>query len=88
MQDNGSYLSEDNESDLQNEHSPRPFLPKNQDIENLENQEVNDTLDPVNQLLHENQKASKAKLPTKKDSDHENPLIFYKPRPKIMHDYK
>ena len=79
MQDNESYLSEDNGSDSQNEHSTWSFLPENQDIKNLENQEVNDTLDPVNQLLHENQKAPKAKLPTKEDLDHENPLIFHKP---------
>ena len=54
----------------------------------MENQEVNDILDPVNQLLHENQKAPKAKLPTKKDLDHENSLILYEPRRKIRHDYK
>ena len=54
LQDNGSYLSEDNGSDSQNEPSPPPFLPKNQDIEKLKNQEVNDTLDSVNQFLYEN----------------------------------
>ena len=88
MQDNGSYLSEDNGSDSQNLHSPQPFLLENQDIENLENQEVNDTLDLVNQLPHKNQNALKAKLPTKEDSDHENPLIVHESQHKIRHDYK
>ena len=88
LQDNGSYLSKDNANNSQNEYSLQLFLPENQDIENLENQEVNDTLDLVNQLLHENQKAPKVKLPTKEDSDHKNLLIFHEPRRLIRHDYK
>ena len=81
-------MSKDHRSDSQNEHLSRPFLPKNQDIENLENQKVNDTLNLVNQLLYENQEVPKAKLPTKEDSDHENLLIFHEPQHKIKYDYK
>ena len=88
LKDNGSYLSKDNGSDSQNEHSPRPFLLENQDIKNLENQKVNDIFDPVNQLLHENHEVPKGKLPTKEDSDHENLLILHETWRKIRHDYK
>ena len=54
----------------------------------MENQEVNDTLDLVNQLLYENQEALKAKVLTKEDSNYENPLILHEPWHKIRHDYK
>lgn len=63
-QDNGDYLSDDNGSDSRNEYSPRPLSPENQDIDNSENQEVDDTPDPVNHLLQKNQEAPKAEQPT------------------------
>lgn len=72
-------MSNNNRSDSQNKHLPRLFSSENQDINNLENQKVDNTPNPVNHLLQENQEASKKKQPIKADFDHKNSLILHEP---------
>lgn len=85
----GTLLSDDS----QHEHSAQPTSPADQDTNNPIRHAVDDTLDLVNQLLRENQKATETEQPilhtlSEKDSDNDNPLILHEFRHKVRHDYK